>query len=343
LNTDRVKSVVPYPYEPVLSGEDHINGNTWPNLPYAYDEAVSLLVRGDVTGLVRIWSVPSYELIHEWPAHERIITALTYSPDAKTLYTASVEGTAKAWRIEDESLLWTVSTDDREPVFSIGSSPDGLRVAIGFGEDSSINVGVNPSRIVDARSGETLVELGDAIRKRTLIAFTPDGEEVVSGAWGRPGTDEISVRFFDASNGEELPYAVRAIGLPYRMAAVPNSPYVLFLGSSREPLLWDLETDREVYRVQRYDVSQIAVHPGGGRFVGKSRGRAVVFAVEDGRPLLSLEDCVGLMTFSGDGNSLFTRTRNNLFQRLPAEDWTLTDEVKRKASGLESLRDLLNH
>ena len=341
LRADRTQYTVPFPYEPVESGEDHINGNTWPNLPYAYDDAVSMLVRGDKAGGVRIWSVPSYELIHEWQAHDGIVTALTFSPDSKTLYTTSVEGTAKAWRIEDGSLLWSVSADDSEPVFSVGASPDGARVAIGFGEDSSVNNGVNPSRIVDTLTGETLLEIDDTARKTTLLAFTPDGREIVSGAWGRYGTEETCVHFFDANDGAVKPYTVKAIGWPYRVIAVPNSPYLLFLGSSREPLLWDLETDREVYRVLRYDVSQITVHPDGRRFVGKSRGHAVVFAIEDGRPLLSLDDCIGLMTFSADGQSLITRGPENQMLVFPAEDWTLVDEAQREAMGLDSLRALL--
>jgi WD40 repeat protein len=342
LTTDRIRTVVPLPASPAGSGEDHINGNTWPNLPFAYDHAVSMLAWGDLTGVVRIWDVPSFRLVHEWPAHERTITALTFSPDGRTLYTTSVEGAAKAWRLDDESLLWSVSANDREPVFAVGCSPDGDRVAIGFGEDSSVNNGVNPSRIVDARNGETLLELDDAVRKTTLLAFTPDGREIMSGAWGRPGTDEICVRFFDANDGSVMPYTVKAIGWPFRAIAVPGSSYLLFLGTSREPMLWDLDADREVYRVQRYDVSQIAVHPDGRRFVARSRGSAIVFAIEDGRTLLTIDGCGGFLTFSVDGYSLLARSSKDQMQMLPSEDWTLTDEVQRKAIGLETLRDLLD-
>ncbi len=338
---DRGRVITPFPYDPVISGEDHVNQNTWPNLPYAYDDAVTLLARGDDTGQVRLWSVPSFELLHEWNAHEGVVTALAFSPDSKTLYTTSVECTAKAWRIEDETLLWTVSADDREPVFSVGCSPDGSRVAIGFGEDSPVNSGTNPTRIVDATTGQTELELDDAVRRKSLVAFTPDGQEIMSGSWGRYGTDEICVHFFDSNDGSLKPYHIKAIGWPYRVIAVPNSSYLLVLGNSREPVLWDMETHREVYRVQRYDVSQIAVHPDGRRFVGKSRGHAVVFAVEDGRPLLSLNDCIGLMTFSADGRSLITRAPEDRIYTFPTEDWTLTDEVQRSGLGLESLQALL--
>jgi len=341
LSNDRKRQTAPFPVLPARNAEDDVSHDTWPNRPYAYDTTVSNFARGDDHGWVRTWLVPSFELAHEWQAHEGVLTALAFSPDGTILYTGANDGTAKAWRIDSETLLWTVSADDKEPVFAIGCSPDGMRVAIGFGEDTSVNNGVNPSRIVDAETGETQLELDDGIRKTTLLAFTPDGTRILSGSWGRYGTKEVCVRFHDAVDGAVLPYTVNAIGWPYRVIPVPNTPQILILGTSSEPLLWDLETNREVYRVQRYDVTQIAVHPDGRRFVGRSRGQAVLFAIEDGRPLLALENCIGLPTFTQDGRFLITRTHDLQMQIFAADSWTTTNEADRRANALRELQKLL--
>ncbi len=341
LSVDRKRHTIPFPNLPVLNAEDAVNQDTWPKRPYAYDATVSTLARGDDNGWVRTWQVPSFDLVHEWKAHEGVLTTLAFSPDSSILYTGANDGTAKAWRIGSETPLWTISAEDKEPVFAIGCSPDGTRVAIGFGEDTSVNNGVNPSRIVDARTGETQLVLDDGVRKTTLLAFTPDGKRIMSGSWGRYGTDEVCVRFHDAADGAVLPYTVNAIGWPYRAIPIPNKPQILFLGTSSEPLLWNLETNREIYRVQRYDVTQLAVHPDGERFVGRSRGQAVVFAMKDGRPLLALENCGGLPTFTRDGLHLITRAPELQMQIFAAEDWTITNEAERKASALLALQKLL--
>lgn len=341
LTNDRKRQTVPFPSLPVRNAEDEVNHDTWPKRPYAYDAAVSTLARGDDEGWIRTWQVPSFALKDEWKAHEGVLTALAFSPDGTIVYTGANDGTAKAWKIESNALLWTVSVEDKEPVFAIGCSQDGSRVAIGFGEDTSVNNGVNPSRIVDARTGETQLELDDGIRKTTLLAFTPDGKRIMSGSWGRYGTNEICVRFHDASDGTVLPYTVNAIGWPYRAIPIPDKSQVLILGTSFEPLLWDLERNREIYRVQRYDVTQIAVHPDGRRFVGRSRGQAVVFALEDGRPLLALEKCIGLPTFSDDGRVLITRAPDFQMQVLPTDDWTMSNETERSGLALQALQKLL--
>ncbi|MCC6486282.1 MAG: protein kinase [Candidatus Hydrogenedentes bacterium] len=338
---DRLRVSLPLPKNHGDSSELKIHLGTWPDLPYEYDSGVTRLAGGDDTGMVRLWSVPDFALKKEWKAHQNVVTRVTFSPDGQTLYTASSDGTAKAWREGRDEPLWTASAEKPEPVFSIAASPDGKRVAVGFGEDSSVNRGIHHSRIVDAETGTKLFELQDPIKKTTLLAFTPDGEYIMAGSWGRPGTDERTVTFYSAEDGSLLEPVVKALGWPLQAIPVPNSHTMLLLGTSQEPVLWDLDTQRELYRVRRYQINRIAVHPDGRRFVGLNDSHAMIFAIEDGRPLLRVEQCRTPVAFTSDGRALLARSREHQMQIVPSEDWLLTDESVRSANALASLESLL--
>ncbi|MCC6694817.1 MAG: protein kinase [Candidatus Hydrogenedentes bacterium] len=338
---DRLRESFLLPKNHGDSSELIIHMGTWPDLPYEFDASVTQLAGGDDTGMVRLWSVPDFSLTKEWKAHRGVVTRVAFSPDGQTLYTASNDGTAKAWRVGQDEPLWTVSAEKPEPVFSVAASPDGSRVAVGFGEDSSVNRGIHHSRVVDAATGKLLFELQDPIKKTTLLAFTPDGEYILAGSWGRPGTDERTVTFYRGEDGTRLEPVVKALGWPLQALPVPNSHMMLLLGTSQEPVLWDLESQREVYRARRYQINRIAVHPDGRRFVGLNDNHAFVFAIEDGRPLVRVEQCRTPVAFTSDGRALLARSPQHRMQMIPSEDWLLTDESVRSANALASLVSLV--
>jgi WD40 repeat protein len=143
----------------------------------------------DHPGPVRIWDITTW--------HEQILQSITddcqavvFSPDGKTLATASDTGGVKLWDtetgLEQKSLL-----DPKIDVWSLAFHPDGKTLAIGRA-DGFIN-------LMDVKTGneKTTAILRHAGGVRSL-AFTPDGKTLASGS------EDRLVKLWDPHSGLEL-------------------------------------------------------------------------------------------------------------------------------------------
>ena len=69
--------------------------------------------------------------------HTKSVNGLAYSPDGKTLATASFDGTARLWATDTGRPVGQPLTGHTDPVTSVAFSPDGTRVATGGYDDTA--------------------------------------------------------------------------------------------------------------------------------------------------------------------------------------------------------------
>ncbi len=81
-----------------------------------------ILATGGTDGALRLWHLPSAQLIHTFQrrrligdGHAGAITALHFHPDGRALYSASSDGTIKEWDSAERSLLNTLPTGGWTP------------------------------------------------------------------------------------------------------------------------------------------------------------------------------------------------------------------------------------
>jgi WD40 repeat protein len=163
---------------------------------------------------VRIWRPGTATPLHVLKGHTQRITSLEFAADGRLLYSASEDGTARAWSTADGSaqlllqadgplvhaipsadgrtvltsgvdgsaVLWDVSTESRRallrghtaPIVRGAFSADG-RLALTASADGTV-------RIWEAASGEPVTELrGPDGTPVWSAAFSPDGRRVVGG------------------------------------------------------------------------------------------------------------------------------------------------------------------
>lgn len=113
--------------------------------------------RGDV----RVWHKESQTLHLAWQAHTDNANGIAFSPDERTLATASWDGSVKLWNLEGGTLLWTGWHSDL--TFRLAFAPHG--------------------RILASCSGGGIVKLWDVASGTNIQTLSVQGGAVYAVAW----------------------------------------------------------------------------------------------------------------------------------------------------------------
>ena len=139
---------------------------------------------------VNLLDVFTGRLFDRFQTNSRFLTDLAFSPNGQTLAAAT---------LDTRILLWNVTTGDElvspaggeAPVASLAFNPNGKTLAYGFGITGSLF-------IWDLQSQQLLYELEADIHDVNTIAFTNDGNKLISGGW------DSTVRIWNPDTGELL-------------------------------------------------------------------------------------------------------------------------------------------
>ena len=122
--------------------------------------------------------------------HTGRIYGVAWSPDGKTLATASTDGTAKLWDAATGRELATLKGHARGDVNVVAFSPDGQTLATG-GDDHTV-------RIWDAHTHALRATCAGNTGDVLAIAFAPDGKTLASGGVNQP------VKLWDTNGHERM-------------------------------------------------------------------------------------------------------------------------------------------
>ncbi|MDP2439351.1 MAG: WD40 repeat domain-containing protein [archaeon] len=120
---------------------------------------------------MRVWAVPSGELLHVLQGHDDILMAVSATPDGSTLLSASTDLTVRAWGLRDGRQLLRMG--HTAMCLALASSPDGRR-ALSAGADGLV-------RVFDVQSGAQLAAMEGHLGWVRCVACAADGLTAVSG------------------------------------------------------------------------------------------------------------------------------------------------------------------
>ena len=189
--------------------------------------------------------------------HHASAYSAAYSPDSKTIVTASADQTARIWDAATGEELRQL-TGHTGFVNSAAYSPDGKHIVTASWDQTA--------RIWDAATGKELRELTGHGDRVNSAAYSPDGESIVTASWDQ------TARIWDAATGEELRQLTGHGGPVTSAAYSPDGKSIDTASEDQTARIWDVATGEELRQLSGHSgpVYSAAYSPDGKTIVTAS-------------------------------------------------------------------------
>jgi WD40 repeat protein len=208
-------------------------GAITPSVRYSPDGRFLAVANSD--GFVSLWDAEGRNRLKSFQASTADVWSMAFSPDGKTLATASRESKGERvnlWNLEAAEPQAIPLPGHRQPAFWVGFTPDGKR--LGSLGATAYSKGIAPEiRVWDAASHRKEFDLQGLKSWALRASFSPDGQHLACG------DADGSVKVWDCNTGQEIRSFPGHQGF---VSAVTFSPMGNLLATADEHgtiILWD--------------------------------------------------------------------------------------------------------
>ena len=275
-----------------------------------FSEDAEYLFAPNLDGGLHVVSLPEYQELRLWRDHSAPILAIAFAND-RSVITGSADGQIVIRKLEDEQSRTKFHVGAERSVVALAISPDQMSIACGT-ESLSPN-GLNEVVLYrrDTFKREDTVWSSDEDIVVSRIAFSPDGRWLVLGVNSKLGKLGSYALIYDAVTLHEVD-RTEEMSEPVNIDFSPDGKRMLLSSHGGGPILYDLEDMEEIWRLKGFSSFYTVFHPSGDRFYAVSEtGVGTIFSTDDGRELMTIQDCGVRAIWSRDGKTLYSPARRN--------------------------------
>jgi WD40 repeat protein len=160
-------------------------------------------VTGMFDGVVILWNLENGEPLRRLEGHTDIVTSVEFSPDESQILSASMDRTIRLWNATDGEEIQDIESPGA--ILKADFSPDGQFVVTGSADVTAasglpVEDQDRTVRVWDLETGEEVQRFAPRSGFVRAVAFSPDGNHVLSGTWN--STDGGTLQYWDIASGE---------------------------------------------------------------------------------------------------------------------------------------------
>ena len=202
---------------------------------------------------VKLWSVADRREVATLSGHSAGIHSLAFSPDGKTLASASTAGEVLLWNLPDGTERARLGPF-QVPVLAVAFSPDGKRLTVGGGNPYQREAFL---KVLDPATGQELATLKGHRGAVFALAFSPDGEMLATA-----GIDH-TVRFWDFAKGTETRAICAHSDAIWSLAFDPAGKHLATGSWDKVVKVWDAELSHNLQRFPGLPSFSLCFSPSG--------------------------------------------------------------------------------
>ena len=303
-----VENFIPVRLWDMVGGREtaRLAGHVWDNgfFSIVFNSDGKLLNLASNEGnIMWLWNVDDGCKMARMDGHKGKVNAVAFSPDGKTLASASDDKTVRLWDVADGHEVARLAGHEQE-VLAVAFSPDGKTLASGSADKTV--------RLWNVANGRETARLVGHENSVLSVAFNPDGKVLATGSY-----DE-TVRLWDIANGREMARLLTGWhSWASALAFSPNGKVLASAYSTDMVQLWNVADGREIARLGPHEgtVKAVAFSPDGKTLASASYKEVRLWDVDDGCETARLVGHVGFVSaiaFSPDGRLLTSASNRTI-------------------------------